>query len=57
MGTGGGGVSPRAATYVYDHERFTRIREGGRLPVAVTDEPRVVDALLRESDGWTAVLM
>ncbi|MDN5750503.1 MAG: hypothetical protein L0H64_18675 [Pseudonocardia sp.] len=46
-----------AATYVYDHERLTRIREGGRLPVAVTDEPRVVDALLRESDDWTAVLM
>ena len=44
------------AAVVFDHERLRRIRDAGRVPVAVTDEPRVVDALLGEAPDWFAVL-
>lgn len=46
-----------AASFVHDHERLSRIRDAGQLPVVATDEPQVVDALLRESPDWTAVLL
>ena len=44
------------AAVVFDNERLWRIRDAGRVPVAVTDEPRVVDALLGEAPDWFAVL-
>ncbi|MBW0118831.1 hypothetical protein [Pseudonocardia abyssalis] len=43
--------------FVLDHVRLTAAREAGQLPVVATDEPRVVDALRRESPDWFVVLL
>jgi hypothetical protein len=45
------------AVVAHDHERLHRVRDVGRVPVVVTDEPRVLEALLAESPGWLAVLI
>jgi hypothetical protein len=43
--------------FLYDRIRPAAVREAGQLPVVATDEPRVVDALRRESPDWFVVLL